>query len=107
MIRVMSFSYRRGTPKADVVFDCRKLRNPHLDPRLRDFNGKDIAVQAYVMQDGNAPLMLGDALEAAQEGMTIAFGCYGGKHRSVAMAEKLAKELRKAGHEVEVFHREL
>jgi len=108
MISVISFSFRKGVPVgASLVLDCRGLRNPHLNPRLRHMTGKDLAVQEYVMQDGNAPLMLKDALERVQDGMTIAFGCYGGRHRSVAMAERLAKELGRVGCEVEVIHREL
>jgi len=108
MIRVMSFSYRMGVPKnVDMVFNCRVLRNPHLVPRLRELTGKHPAVQEYVLADSNALLILKDALESAEDGMTIAFGCYGGRHRSVTMAEKLAEELKRAGSEVELVHRDL
>jgi len=118
-IAVESFSYKRGMPPGmDLVFDCRFLRNPHWSPDLREKTGMDRAVTAYIDED---PLfadyfdringMLGMMLPAVQkEGrahITIGVGCTGGKHRSVAMAEKLGKTLAQNDWQVSIRHREL
>ena|SRR5690606_25554012 len=108
MIRIMSFAYRMGIPEeADHVFDCRGLWNPHHDPRLRAMTGLDQPVRDAVMRDANASLLLKDALSVHGDGKTIAFGCFGGRHRSVAMAVAMADKLRSIGKDVEVIHREL
>ncbi|MFC7703121.1 RNase adapter RapZ [Plastorhodobacter daqingensis] len=118
-VSVHSFSYKRGVPRGvDMVFDCRFLRNPYWDETLRPLNGQDAEVAAYVAQDPRfAPffdqvrdligLVLPAQLEEGRTHVAIAFGCTGGQHRSVAMAEKLAATLAEGGWQVSKRHREL
>lgn len=116
---VMSFGYKHGVPSdADLVFDCRFLPNPHWDPAMRPMSGLDAPVGEYVLgqpatQDFLGHLMpLLDTLLPAyvREGksyLTIAMGCTGGRHRSVAVAEEVADRLRVSGHELRTRHRDL
>lgn len=118
-ISVQSFSYKRGLPRGvDMVFDCRFLANPYWVPALREKDGRDPAVAEYVAADplfAEFFLKLQDLVllllpAQQQEGkahLAIAFGCTGGQHRSVAVAEKLAKVLAEAGWQVSKRHREL
>ena len=118
-VTVTSFSYRRGLPTgADLVFDCRFLRNPHWDSALRPEDGRSETVQAYIAQDPRfAPFrdqviematLLLPAFEAeGKSHLTIAFGCTGGQHRSVAMTEILSAHLAEAGWHVSKRHREV
>ena len=118
-VSVTSFSYRRGLPReADLVFDVRFLANPHYVERLRPRSGKDRQVAAYVEKDAafgpffeSLTGMLRDLLPRyAREGksyLTIAIGCTGGRHRSVYVAERLARELGSEGRAVSVNHRDL
>lgn len=118
-VSVQSFSYKRGTPRgADMVLDCRFLRNPHWIDSLRPFTGQDKPVAVYVAEDPKFPaffeqvvnltLSLLPAYEAEGKSyFTIAFGCTGGRHRSVATANKIAKSLAEAGWQVSTRHREL
>jgi UPF0042 nucleotide-binding protein len=118
-VSVLSFAYPKGLPReADLVFDLRFLRNPHYEEALRPQTGRDPAVAAFIEADPDfAPFwrcmteMLAPLLPRyAQEGkkyLTIAFGCTGGKHRSVLAAERLAHHLISQGWRVELFHREL
>lgn len=118
-ITIMSFSYRRGLPAgADLVFDCRFLRNPHWEPGLRPQDGRDPAVQGYIAADarfGAFRDQVGDMLDMlvpafAAEGkshLTIAFGCTGGQHRSVALTEIIAAHLAQTGWPVSKRHREV
>lgn len=118
-IVVQSFSYKRGVPRGvDMVFDCRFLRNPHWEPDLRAQSGLDQAVQDYVAQDmlwkpffdnlvGMSDLLLPAYREEGKTHLTIGFGCTGGQHRSVTLAEKLAKTLANNGWQVSIRHREL
>lgn len=118
-LSVQSFSYKRGLPRGvDMVFDCRFLSNPHWNPALRPHDGRDAQVLAHIEADPRcAPFftkvhdLVASLLEAfVDEGktsLTIAFGCTGGKHRSVALAEKLAKTLAEQGWRVSKRHREL
>lgn len=118
-ISVQSFSYRRGLPRGvDMVFDCRFLRNPHWVPALRALDGRDAQVAAHVESDPRfgeffqrLSEMLAFLLPAhVAEGrahLIIGFGCTGGQHRSVAVAEKLGKLLAEAGWPVSKRHREL
>lgn len=114
-----SFSYKRGIPAGvDLVFDCRFLKNPHWEPGLRSGDGRDQRVADFVFAD---PRFAGffqrvrDLVESllpeyADEGkaqLSIGFGCTGGQHRSVAMAEKLANALAQGGWRVSKRHREL
>jgi len=119
LLFVTSFSYRQGLPReADLVFDCRFLSNPFYDPALRPLSGRDGRVAAHVEADpafapfwSSLTAMLGPMLPRfVAEGrnyLTIAIGCTGGKHRSVAVAEKLTGWLRQEGQKVELRHRDL
>lgn len=118
-ISVISFGFARGMPPlADLVFDMRFLDNPHWDPVLRPQTGLDAAVAAHIEADpGCDPafrhiqaLVLELLPRYAEQGrayLTIAFGCTGGKHRSVYSAERLAAALREAGYDPTVIHRNL
>jgi RNase adapter protein RapZ len=118
-ITVMSFSYRRGLPTgADLVFDCRFLRNPHWEPSLRPLDGRDEAVRAHIAEDPRlAPfeaqvramldLLLPAFRDEGKSHLTVAFGCTGGQHRSVALVEKVASDLAEAGWQVSKRHREV
>jgi UPF0042 nucleotide-binding protein len=116
---VTSFSYRTGLPRdADLVFDVRFLRNPHWDPELRIFTGRDQRVAAYIEGDPDfesfldrltgfiGPLLPRYRMEGKSY-LTIAIGCTGGKHRSVYVAERLAAWLRTQDVRVGLSHREL
>ncbi|MBE2999738.1 RNase adapter RapZ [Nocardiopsis sp. HNM0947] len=116
---VVSFGFKHGLPvDADLVLDCRFLPNPHWIPELRPMNGRDEPVRDYVLSQDGAKEMLEAYTEVLKltttgyqrEGkhyMTLAVGCTGGKHRSVAMAEQLADRLRGQGVEVNVVHRDV
>jgi len=116
---VTSFSYRKGLPReADLVFDVRFLRNPHYESELREMSGKDKAVAAYVNEDeafgaffDNLTTMLKPLMPRYEaEGksyLTIAFGCTGGRHRSVFAAEQLAKWFDKEGLRAQLNHRDI
>jgi UPF0042 nucleotide-binding protein len=119
--RIVSFGFKYGLPQdADLVFDLRFLPNPHFVPALRPYTGLDAPVADYVFQAPEAQELLTD-LEAllgkllpryAAEGkayLTIGIGCTGGRHRSVAMAEALAKRLGDgpAGGSCSVVHRDV
>jgi RNase adapter protein RapZ len=118
-ISVCSFGFARGLPPdADLVFDMRFLRNPHWDPELRPGTGLDADVAAYVADDPSYEEVVGrieDLLLSVlpryrAEGksyINIAFGCTGGRHRSVHVAERVAARLRSAGFSPTVVHRDL
>lgn len=118
-LSVQSFSYKRGLPRGvDMVFDCRFLSNPYWVPELRGLDGRDRAVAAHVAADprhaafldhvlGLLRLLLPAFLEEGKSHLTIAFGCTGGQHRSVALAEAVAKALAEDGQQVSIRHREL
>ncbi|WP_306047518.1 RNase adapter RapZ [Nioella sp. MMSF_3534] len=118
-LSVQSFSYKRGLPTgADLVFDCRFLRNPYWDADLRSLDGRDAAVVDYIADDARfAPFLaqvtqlVETLLPAYQEEgkahLTVAFGCTGGQHRSVVVTEKLATHLAQAGWQVSKRHREI
>lgn len=117
--KIVSFGYKHGLPiDVDVVFDCRFLPNPHWVEELRPLTGVDEAVRDYVLAQplsksflDNLERMFGVIMPAyVQEGksyLTIAFGCTGGQHRSVAIAEQTAKILERAGFEPSVQHRDV
>ena len=119
VLNILSFGFARGLPRnADLVFDMRYLRNPHWDAKLRPGTGLDAAVAAYVVADPayEATVAQIEALILAllpryrAEGksyVTIAFGCTGGRHRSVHVADRVAKTLRAAGHRPTLTHRNL
>ena len=118
-LTVTSFGFARGMPPlADLVFDMRFLDNPHWNPLLRPQTGLDAAVGAHIEADpafapGFARIrdlvldLLPHYVDQGRAYLTIAFGCTGGKHRSVYSAEKLASALREAGYEPTVNHRNL
>jgi RNase adapter protein RapZ len=119
VLSVMSFGFARGLPRnADLVFDMRFLRNPHWDDRLRPLTGLDEAVGLYVRADpayNDAVSRIADLLllllpRYKAEGksyITVAFGCTGGRHRSVHVAETISAQLRSAGFSPTVSHRDL
>ncbi|MDX1784554.1 MAG: RNase adapter RapZ [Roseovarius sp.] len=118
-VSVHSFSYKRGLPRsADLVLDCRFLRNPYWQPSLRALDGRDPEVAAYVAGDPLCEPFKAKLLDLVQlllpayeaEGksyLSIALGCTGGQHRSVAIAESLTAALAEAGWQVSTRHREL
>lgn len=119
-VSLMSFGYKHGLPTdADLVFDCRFLPNPHWVEDMRARTGREPDVRAYALDHPKAPAFL-DQVEGLlallvpeyqAEGkayLTIAFGCTGGHHRSVAVAEEVAERLRTAhGVEAAVAHRDI
>ena len=117
-LTLMSFGYARGVPRdADLVFDMRFLGNPHWDPKLRPLTGTDEPVQAFVQADpafapafasimGLLTLLLPSYAREGRAYLTVAFGCTGGRHRSVATAERAAAELAVAGWQNAVVHRD-
>ena len=118
-IMIHSFSYKRGVPAGiDMVFDCRFLNNPYWDPSLRSLNGRSGGVQRFVQNDTRFEEFFAKVMDLSvfllpayvDEGKThfsIGFGCTGGQHRSVALAETVAKALANHGWVVSVRHREL
>ncbi len=115
-----SFAYRRGVPAdADFVFDARVLPNPHWNPELRPLSGRDAPVREFLdAQDDVARYVeqVGGFLDAwlprlrtdTRSYITVAFGCTGGRHRSVYLAERLAAHFRDGGWgDVAIHHREV
>jgi UPF0042 nucleotide-binding protein len=118
-LSVRSFGFARGLPRnADLVFDMRFLRNPHWDADLRPGTGLDADVSAYIMADPAYEaavsriedlliLLLPRYRAEGKSYVTVAFGCTGGRHRSVHVAERVARRLREAGFSPSVGHRDL
>ncbi|MGW4222991.1 RapZ C-terminal domain-containing protein [Streptomyces bauhiniae] len=117
---ITSFGYGHSpSPEADITLDTRRhLRNPHSDPAMRDLNGLDFAVRQHVLTTPGArslitntallvKILLSEVADARQRLVTIAVGCVGGRHRSVAIAEEIAGALRVLGTGVEVEHRDI
>ena len=119
LVSCLSFGFKNGVPlDADMVFDVRFLPNPHFVPEFRKKTGLDPKVAAYVrgfpqtseFLNRVTRLMLYLLPHYISEGksyLTVAFGCTGGQHRSVMMAEELAARLRKAGYQVKALHRDI
>jgi len=119
VLTILSFGFSRGLPRnADLVFDMRFLRNPHWDRKLRPKTGLDPEVAAYIIEDpayedsvGQIERLLLTLLPRYQaQGksyVTVAFGCTGGRHRSVHVAERVARHLRQAGFSPTVMHRNM
>jgi UPF0042 nucleotide-binding protein len=119
LVSCLSFGFKNGVPlDADLVFDVRFLPNPHFVPEFRKKTGKDPRVAAYVrgfpqtqeFLDKVTDLMLYLLPHYVEEGksyLTIGFGCTGGQHRSVMMAEEMTRRLRKAGYKVKALHRDM
>ena len=118
-VHIMSFGFKYGPPaEADMVFDLRFLPNPYFDLSLRERTGKDAAVRDYVLAADPGREFLRRLREFllyllplyAQEGrfrLTLAFGCTGGRHRSVAVAEAIFDTLSKAGYNISLEHRHI
>lgn len=119
MISSVSFGYKRGVPlDADLVFDVRFLPNPHFVPEFRDLTGKDAKVENYIVSfpqtreflDRVTDLLLFLLPHYIREGksyLTLAFGCTGGQHRSVMIAEEVAKRLGRHGYRAKTAHRDM
>jgi UPF0042 nucleotide-binding protein len=118
-VTVTSFGFKYGIPvDADFVADMRFLPNPHWVPELRAHTGRDEDVADYVLGqpgageflDAYVPVLEGVAEGYLREGkrfMTVAIGCTGGKHRSVAMTEEIVHRLQRTGYETRASHRDL
>lgn len=119
MVAVMSFGYRFGVPvDADLVFDARFLPNPHFVTRLRPFSGKDPRVARYLRSfrqtgeflrriEGLLAYLIPHYIREGKSYLTIAFGCTGGRHRSVMLAEQIRRALVRRGYAAKVVHRDL
>ncbi len=118
-LSIRSFGFARGLPRnADLVFDMRFLRNPHWDHDLRPGTGLDADVSAYIMDDPAYEaavsrieellmLLLPRYRAEGKSYVTVAFGCTGGRHRSVHVADRVARRLREAGFSPSIAHRDL
>jgi UPF0042 nucleotide-binding protein len=118
-LTLLSFAYSRGVPReADFMFDMRFLQNPYWDEALRPLTGLDPAVRAYVMADPNfetavsqiESLLVTVLPRYNADGkayVTVAFGCTGGRHRSVCATEEIGQRLRSAGFSPTISHRNL
>ena len=119
LISVVSFGYKYGVPvDADLIFDVRFLPNPHFVPALRKFSGRDAKVRRFIRsfpQTGEflrrmeslLAYLMPHYIEEGKSYLTIAFGCTGGKHRSVMLAEEIKKALEKRKYATKVFHRDI
>lgn len=119
VLTILSFGFSRGVPRnADLVFDMRFLQNPHWDDDLRPRTGLDPQVAAYIQADpayedavGRIEDLLRTLLpryaDAGKTYITVAFGCTGGRHRSVHVADRVAKYLQDAGFSPTVSHRNM
>jgi UPF0042 nucleotide-binding protein len=119
LVSCLSFGFKNGVPlDADMVFDVRFLPNPHFVPEFRKKTGLDPKVAGYIngfpqtgeFLDKVTKLMLYLLPHYVKEGksyLTVAFGCTGGQHRSVMMAEEVSKRLAKAGYQVKALHRDI
>lgn len=118
-VSVQSFSYKRGVPRGlDMMFDCRFLANPHWVRDLRSRDGRDPQVQAHVIRDPRFDeffqrvrdlilFLLPAQVDEGKAHLAIGFGCTGGQHRSVTLAELMAEQLAQQGWRVSKRHREL
>jgi len=119
LVSLVSFGYKYGVPTdADLMFDVRFLPNPHFVPKLRQFTGRDAKVRHYIesfpqtgqflkRMRGLLTYLIPHYIDEGKSYLTIAFGCTGGKHRSVMMAEWLQKALAKKGYATRVVHRDI
>lgn len=119
LVSAVSFGYRFGVPSdADLVFDVRFLPNPHFVRRLRPYDGRHPRVKRYVRSfkqtgeflrrvQGLLMYLLPHYIHEGKSYLTVAFGCTGGRHRSVMMAEVVAQALARHGYETKVVHRDV
>ena len=115
-IMLQSFSFRNGSPSGvDMIFDCRFLKNPNWEDGLKDLNGTDVEVKDYLRKDESwasfnkclMQMLLTIIPAFEKEGksyLSIGFGCTGGQHRSVFVAEQLYKHLLDKSYDVKIFH---
>ena len=118
-VQVVSFGHKYGSPKdLDLMFDVRHLPNPYFDPNLKNFNGEDKRIVAFLDRFPEVKETVdrfGDLLSYllpfyGREGksyLTIGIGCTGGKHRSVMIASRLGKSLKSQGYDVSINHRDM
>lgn len=116
-IQIISFGFLHGKlPQADVVLDLRRaFRDPHVDPRMRQLTGHDPLVQQAVLHTRGIRNLLAATTRQVQayaagpsvDRIVIGSGCAGGRHRSVVVADRLARRLRRRGHTVTVTHRDI
>ena len=118
LVSCVSFGYRHGVPDdADLVFDVRFLPNPHFVPEFRPLTGRHLRVAKYIRSFPQTKefisrisdllvYLLPHYIREGKSYLTIGFGCTGGQHRSVMIAEDVSKKLRKAGYKVKVVHRD-
>jgi UPF0042 nucleotide-binding protein len=119
LVSFVSFGYRYGVPTdADLVFDVRFLPNPHFVPRLRKYTGQDPKVRSYIRSfpqtgeflkriEGLLVYLMPHYIGEGKSYLTIAFGCTGGRHRSVMLAESVSGALTKRGYSTKVVHRDI
>jgi len=119
MVALVSFGYRFGIPAdADLVFDVRFLPNPHFVPPLRRYSGKDPRVARYIRSfpqtgeflrriEGLLNYLIPHYIREGKSYLTIAFGCTGGRHRSVTLAEVVRRALGRRGYPAKVTHRDI
>lgn len=119
LVSIVSFGYKYGVPSdSDLVFDVRFLPNPHFVRGLRRYTGQDPKVQKYIRsfpQTGEflrrieslLVYLIPHYIREGKSYLTIAFGCTGGKHRSVMLAEQVKKSLEKRGFSTKVVHRDI
>lgn len=119
LVSVVSFGFRYGIPSdADLVFDVRFLPNPHFIPRLRPFSGKDRRVARYIRSfpqtreflrrvEGLLRYLIPHYINEGKSYLTVAVGCTGGRHRSVALTEVIARDLQRHGYSAKIVHRDL
>jgi len=119
LVSCMSFGYRHGLPEeADLVLDVRFLPNPHYVPEFRPLTGRDPRVAKYIRSFPQTKeiirrwvsdllYLLPHYIHEGKSYLTVGFGCTGGQHRSVMIAEEVGKLLHKAGYRVKVVHRDM
>ncbi|MFJ6729407.1 ATPase [Streptomyces sp. NPDC091281] len=117
-IRIVSFGYLHDQPPTDtdITLDLRRaFRDPHVDPRMRQLTGHDRLVQDAVLRTPGIRRLLRATTRQVQayasgpaaSRIVVGSGCAGGRHRSVVVAETLARRLRRRGHTVTIHHRDL
>ncbi|MBW1923549.1 MAG: hypothetical protein JRJ35_08755 [Deltaproteobacteria bacterium] len=118
-VKILSFGFKNGIPpEADLVLDVRFMPNPYYEPQLRPLDGRDPAVSAFVLDRPEARAFLDQTLgylgflvpwheSGGRLQLTVALGCTGGRHRSVAVAEALHRRLLGEGWKAHLSHRDL